>query len=342
MSRYTISIFLLAVLVPRGSPAGEEKTGRLRGKPRWQVGATTGLVPLTEMGSTSSYKGEDGGLYGKGNNRPPASHEAAARRELGRVCPLDAGGKPDAGGRIVLLSIGMSNTTMEFSAFREMAERDSARNPALVIVDGAIGGMDVAAWAESRATRWGTAWEGAGRRLKKAGVTPQQVQILWLKQAKIAPARSGEFPSHARELAEGIAKILTMAKKRYPQLRIVYLSSRIYGGYATSGLNPEPYAYESAFSVRWLIQRQIKGDADLNYDPAKGPVTSPLLLWGPYLWADGIKPRKGDQLVWNREDLAADGTHPSRKTGTLKVGRMLLEFFQRDPLARTWYRRSGQ
>ena len=38
-------------------------------------------------------------------------------------------------------------------------------------------------------------------------------------------------------------------------------------------------AYESAFSVRWLIQEQIKGDPRLNYDPAKGAVRSPLLLW---------------------------------------------------------------
>jgi hypothetical protein len=40
-----------------------------------------------------------------------------------------------------------------------------------------------------------------------------------------------------------------------------YLDSRIYGGYATTALNPEPYTYEGAFLVRWLIQDQLKGNA---------------------------------------------------------------------------------
>jgi len=45
-----------------------------------------------------------------------------------------------------------------------------------------------------------------------------------------------------------------------------------------SGLNPE-HAYEGAFVVRWLIQRQLKCDAALAVDEM------PVLAWGPYLWA---------------------------------------------------------
>ena len=41
------------------------------------------------------------------------------------------------------------------------------------------------------------------------------------------------------------------------------LSSRIYAGYAVTPLNPEPYAYESAFSVRGLIQQQMAGGKTL-------------------------------------------------------------------------------
>ena len=46
-------------------------------------------------------------------------------------------------------------------------------------------------------------------------------------------------------------------KQRYPNLRLTYLSSRIYGGYAGGMLNPEPYAYEGAFTMRWLIQDEF-------------------------------------------------------------------------------------
>jgi hypothetical protein len=127
-----------------------------------------------------------------------------------------------------------------------------------------------------------------------------------------------------------------LAKTTFPNLRVAYLSSRIYAGHATTGLNPEPYAFESAFSVRGLIQEQIQGDPKLNFDSAKGLVQAPLLLWGPYLWTDGLTPRKSDGLVWKREDLAQDGTHPSG-SGRLKVAQLLLTFFKTNPLAKDWF-----
>jgi lysophospholipase L1-like esterase len=65
-------------------------------------------------------------------------------------------------------------------------------------------------------------------------------------------------------------------------------------------------------------------------------VKAPLLLWGPYLWADGTTPRKADGLVWERDDLAGDGTHPSQ-SGRRKVADQLLKFVKTDPLAATWF-----
>ena len=74
----------------------------------------------------------------------------------------------------------------------------------------------------------------------------------------------------------------------------------------------------------------------MNFDPTKGDVKAPLLLWGPYLWADGVQGRKIDGLVWKREDLAGDGTHPST-SGRDKVARLLLDFFTTHPLAKSWF-----
>ena len=130
-------------------------------------------------------------------------------------------------------------------------------------------------------------------------------------------------------------------RSRFPNLRIAYLGSRIYGGYSSGALNPEPYAYEGAFAARWLIQDQIKGDAALNYDASRGAVKSPLLLWGPYLWGDGMTPRKSDGLVWKREDVVGDGTHPS-EAGRAKVTRLLLDFCKTDPLAKSWFTEGGR
>lgn len=119
-----------------------------------------------------------------------------------------------------------------------------------------------------------------------------------------------------------------MLGDRFPNLQLAYLSSRSYGGYATSPLNPEPFAFESGFSVKWLIERQIDGDPALNFDAARGPVEAPWLAWGPYIWADGANPR-ADGLSYTRADFAADGTHPS-PLGARKVAEQLLGFFKGD------------
>lgn len=98
--------------------------------------SSTGLVPLTELG-TEKYKGEDGGLYGGGSNEPPADFRAAVEKQVAKIQPLDAQGHPASAGKIALLSIGMSNTTMEFQAFMKKAASDPKKSPSVVLVDGA-------------------------------------------------------------------------------------------------------------------------------------------------------------------------------------------------------------
>ena len=298
-----------------------------------------GVKPLTEIGD-GTYKQESGGLYGGGHNAPPEDHREAARRASTQIRPLDAEGNPSADGKVVLMSIGMSNTTQEFSTFKAMADRDAEKSGQLVIVDGAQGGKAAAQWTDPDSPVGGKVWDTVNARLGSAGVTPQQVQVVWIKQALIAQGRFGEFPAHARKLEGELVKILQVSQRHFPNLRIAYLSSRIYAGYATTALNPEPYAYEGAFSIRWVIQSQIRGDASLNYDAARGPVLAPACLWGPYLWGDGITPRAADGLVWKREDLREDGTHPSN-SGRKKVADLLLSFFKTDPYARAWFVKAG-
>ena len=71
-------------------------------------------------------------------------------------------------------------------------------------------------------------------------------------------------------------------------------------------------------------------------DPELAESKSPLLLWGPYLWADGAKGRKLDALVWERSDFGPDGVHPS-DSGRQKVANLLLEFLTTDLLAKPWF-----
>jgi hypothetical protein len=101
-------------------------------------------------------------------------------------------------------------------------------------------------------------------------------------------------------------------------------------------LNPEPYAYESNFAAKWLVERQIKGDPELNFDPSKGPAKSPWLSWGPYLWANGTTPRK-DGFFYVEEDLREDDRTHESEQGQDKVGRELIKFFKADPTSRDWF-----
>lgn len=122
----------------------------------------------------------------------------------------------------------------------------------------------------------------------------------------------------------------------------MYVSNRAFGGYATTPENPEPYAYETGFAVKWLIDAQIRQrrsggqsvDAiagDLSYGSA-----APWLSWGPDLWANGLMPRR-DGLMWQRSDFKSDGTHPSVESGVPKVGALLLGFFSEFPATRCWF-----
>ena len=310
-----------ASVIPLSAGAGATR-------PEIKSGASVGFKPLTEMTAEDRYQDQDGGLYGAGRNVPPDSHQKAAEKEIAQIQPLDTDGKPSKEGKVGFVSISMSNATQEFSVFKRRADDDPAKSPSVVIVDCAQGGQAMAEWVNSD----GQPWREAVRRLAAAQVSDKQVQVAWIKLANKGPR--GDLREHGEKLCRDTTAVLQNAKARFPNLRVVYLGSRIYAGYGRGPLNPEPYAYESAFVCRWLIQDQMKGR--LNYDSSGGPVKAPLLLWGPYLWADCITPRKQDGLVWNRDDFAQDGIHPSQ-SGREKVARLLLDFFKTDALAKKWF-----
>ncbi|MGV3608725.1 MAG: hypothetical protein ACO1RA_20140 [Planctomycetaceae bacterium] len=289
-----------------------------------------GLKPLSEMTAEDHYQKEDGGLYGNGKNSPPEKHRQAAEQAIAKLEPLDPSGRPSNSGTIGFVSISMSNATQEFSLFKQLADRSQEKSLKVTIVDCAQGGQAMAEWVDPK----GRPWEEARRRMVAANLSREQVQVVWIKLANKGPR--GTLQEHGTKLENDTLAVIQNAKKEFPNLKIAYLSSRIYGGYSTGMLNPEPYAYESAFPVRWLIQRQIKGDKALAFQGER--TNAPLLLWGPYLWADGITPRKADGMHYLREDLAQDGTHPSQQ-GRQKVASFMLNFFLTDPLTKPWFAR---
>lgn len=285
-------------------------------------------MPLTDPGV--SYQGEVGGLYGGGNNAPPPSQAASLQAAASQVVPRNAAGLPAAGGKIGFVAIGQSTTMLEFGTFKILLAQDFAHSRSVVAVNGAQNSQVLQSWAGS-----GGPWASMLRSVRAAGLTPSQVQVVWIDLAQIYSWYFGPFADREAHYATLMTKVVQTAKRYFPNLQVAYLSSRIYGGYGPQGVDPEPYAYESGFGVRRTIETQVAGAPSLNDSPALGRVVAPVLAWGPYPWADGTIPR-ADGLTWQRGDYFPDGVHPSF-SGQVKGAELLLNFLETDPSATRWF-----
>jgi hypothetical protein len=316
-------------------------------------GSDTTPIPLIDL-PPNTYLGFEGGLYPGGSNVMPAVHAATGIQRGNAVVRLNASGVASGTGKYVLLSIGMSNASDEFcrrnattgcspgSLMAAAAADNQVDHSGLVVVNGAIGGATESAWDSPTDPAYDTV---RLNRLPLFNVTEKQVEVVWLKGANANPAIS--LPSSnadAYALERLLGNTLRALKTRYPNIKQVFVSSRTYGGYATTSLNPEPFAYESGFSVKWLIAAQIAQMAGSQSDPIAGDLNyntvAPWSAWGPYLWAKGATPRS-DGLSWLPADFRSDGTHPSESSGVPKVGSLLLAFFKTSPQTRCWFLASG-
>jgi hypothetical protein len=336
-------------------------------------------TPLMDLG-TQTYKGFEGGLYPNGSDTIPAAQATAGAQIASTIQPLDTNGNPDPNGMVVFTSIGMSNASLEFGRFEVTAQADPEVNKTtLAIVNGALAGITACYWVVPTGpppcslhteNPYDQVLENV---LTPAGLTEQQVQVVWIKQANGGPGATGcgadgHMPCNSLCVAtkvgcenttqtteavryeQQLGEIIRAAKVRWPNLKLAFVSSRIYAGYATADINPEPYAYEYGFSTKWLIQAQITQMQSGTVDPIAGDLdyndnTAPWVAWGPYLWADGPIPRS-DGLIWcdgqkrapcsGEVDFQSDGTHPS-DDGSAKVATMLLNFFLNSPYTQAWF-----
>jgi|GEM_PF-1299536 len=280
-------------------------------------------------------------------------------------------------------------------------------DPSVVVFDGALGQQSLDKWDpttlgyyanndcpydRTTSTDPECNYYRVGDDLRTNGYTEAQVQAIFIKAADDFPTCDVQqnFCSGTPDalLAEqhlgNILRYLKCCKTpppgsqlapapRYLNLKQVFVTSRIYGGYANATnngntcLNPEPFAFELGFSVQRLIVDQINQVDDgwsgtVNYLPDSHGVNqgnAPWVDWGPYLWAYGETPRLFDGLKWcgiqndfncpnvpdvlsgdqTSPDLQAqfwgDFTHPSG-AGVQKAANQLVNFIQNSPFVKPW------
>ena len=314
-------------------------------------------VPLIDVTAGNTYLHVYSGQLYENSNNPPSDHDVAGRAAAARVQPLDVNGRPSTNGKVVVISIGMSNMTMEFCSstvtgcspvsFIGMAAASrQVDHQRLVLVDCAKGSQVAKVWVDDQAGNYSTCQQ----RLAVAGVTEKQVQVILYKDANARPQFSltpTTVCSSTSSVDACIYEFLVgqtarFVKTRYPNVQQMFLHSRIYAGYAAPGsLNPEPFAFEYGLATKWLIEAQIVQNRTGQVDPTAGNLSkqvAPWLGWGPYYWASGSIPRK-DGVSWVPSDFGPDMTHPS-PSGITKVANQLMNFYLTSPYS-PWFRASG-
>jgi hypothetical protein len=309
-------------------------------------------TPVNDLG-TGTYLGFEGGLYENGSNVVPSDHNQAGLSLLSRIVPIR--------GEIVLLGIGMSNAADVFGAFVQQANGNgSVDHNQLSIVNGAEHGQVACFWTIAFGPPSTVCPRAAGvtneydrvksQVLEPAHLGEDQVEAIWVYDADPGPTTSlPQSKADAYRLEGYFGGIARAAQSRYPNLRMMFLTSREYAGYATTTLNPEPYAYESGFAVKWLIQAQISQIRTGHIDPVAGNLdynrgVAPWMVWSAYAWADGPEPRS-DGLVWcngqfgspcfGEVDVGSDGTHPSIE-GDQDLANLLMNYFLTSPYS-PWF-----
>ncbi|MGH9496862.1 MAG: Ig-like domain-containing protein [Candidatus Sulfotelmatobacter sp.] len=337
-------------------------------------------TPIMDMTPGQTYMGFSGNLYENNSNLAPTDHDGDGIALGAQIQPLDINGNPNPNGAIAFISLGLSNTSLEFKGFVQYVKdpsRLSQVNPRLAVLNGAKAGEAACSYVDAvlapvdtctippytatdtqnqydrvrdevlaTATTAPGVTAGCGTTSNPC-LSEKQVQAIWLKEASPAPEESGfstlcnastagcvnsPTTTEAVHFEQQIGQIVRAARMRYPNLKQVFLASRIYAGYIIIDKSPEVYAYEYGFSAKWAIQAQINQTRGQGVDPVAGDLnytneTAPWLAWGPYLWADGANPRK-DGLVWIKDTdyQTKDYQHPS-SAGIDKVDGLLFSFF---------------
>lgn len=300
--------------------------------------ASSLTTPLNDLGKNEIAWGLYGGLWPDGSNTMPAAHFAAGQRHSAKITPRDASGRPDAHGKIVFLAVGGQNTALTFERMKEKLAGTKSVAPSVVMLSASFPGAD--------AEKWALPWNGTYARVKNsvltpAGVSEQQVQAVWLQLSTDFPYPSLPIQNADAYVVKGwIAEAARQLKAHYPNLEVAYLSSREYGGYAMTSQHPEPFGYETAIAVRWVLLGQIEYMRtgswwDTRTGNLDAETNAPWLTWGPYPWANGAEARN-DGLAWYRDDFGPTGDVFSAK-GADKSATLLMNFLMREPSA-AWFR----
>jgi hypothetical protein len=268
------------------------------------------------------------GLYTDGRNQPPDDYLTWGLQLADTITKVDADGSPVAtGGKLVVAALnGMSNANQEMKAFIALFRQKYGLTKRLTFFNGNRGSWDLSRIISDPNGYWHNSRGGIMPRLAKLKISPMQVQVAWMKNS----VRGLNLPEQAsadlmQEMwDEAIARTLTY----FPNIKLILMSSAMYSGYAAKPIpRKEPQAFYEGIGVRQLVEQHITTHRQGQ--------NTPFVAWGPYMWADGDRPRS-DGLRWLRSDFETDGVHPG-PGAEKKWAEAMLKYMENNPLTRGWF-----
>lgn len=315
----------------------------------WPYFTATPLPDTVGALTVGTWSG-NGGLYVSGGgtaNSPSASYQAAIDTLAAAVIPRDTNGASDPStGKIGLVLVGMSNVRLQAAELKRLADLGgSGKGAHVVIANAGQNGKTTDIWDD---TPDDACWAQADSVVSAAGLGVNQVQVLY---DKLSSQSDTEGASAIASIVASAKTVIGKAIARWPQLRLVYLTSSSYRGWNTAGgaiplgpsrgiRNSEPFRWQCAVAVRTVCADRESG----AWAPGG---QSPAVLWAPYLWTRGGQPNAYDGWSLPAAYWDTDGVHPSNvditslnhaavtKRGDTRTGQRMLTFF----LTQAWFLR---
>ncbi len=274
------------------------------------------LVPFLDL-QTGTYLGYQAGLYPGGTNILSGTHLNDAKSIAKGIKPLDGDGNINYGDGVVLVAgFGPSVPGHIYNSFVDKVRNPSVTydlNPCLDAINLCIGGKDINYGIDD--TLYEFYWQAILDKVTDVGYTAAQVQIGWMYFNEKGLTEPPVFPDNSLELTESYIQFINKAKDYFPNLQLMYISSRHFGGFADTTLTEyyslaEPASYQNNWTVKWTIEEQINAtDIRLKYKGASP--NAPLLLWGPNFWCNAEQKRMWDKKRYDCETSfnPEDGYH---------------------------------
>ncbi len=286
-------------------------------------------IPLNDLG-TRTFGDSVGGLYPNGENSPSGTYAHDLYVASKTIIPLDTFGNPSglANAKIVFLSMGGSTGGHNMKNLQTKTYGNPLCSQNVQIINGNNG--TGAGALNNIMDPDNPYWAHISKILHGTKSSFKQVQLLYLESDDTTKFIS--WPQRPTLVKNDIETCMQVMKRKFPNLKILYVLGRTRTFGKEAPWNQEPSPYYFGWGCKWAIQDQINGIAGTQY---KGHnAVAPLITWGFYQWADSL-PRRTDQFYW-RDSETADGLH-ANLFGEDTLTNRFQKFLFSDKNSSLWY-----